>query len=162
MLLTQFTSRCAAEVAASAPEVFDVLTDVGRLPAWNARIDRVIDPGPDPMCVGAVWVVQIKLAVPPVTWPSRATCTAYDPAALVFAHRSVTDDGNPSFVEWRWHVVALDAGRSRVEVTWSVSPRTFWRRLLLARMRRRQLPSEVSASLAALSAALVGSGVRRS
>jgi hypothetical protein len=156
MLLTEFTSRVTAEVAAPAPDVFETLTDVARLPEWNARIHHVVEPLDGPMCVGAVWVVQMKIPSPPTSWPSRATCTAYDAAGLRFGHRSVTDDGNPSYVEWRWRVAPLTATTSRVEVAWSVNPRTFWRRLLLARLRRPQLVAEVTGSLRALDATLTG------
>ena len=156
MLLTEFTGHASAEVAMPAAQVFTALTDVDRLPEWNARIAHVIEPLSEPMAAGAVWVIRMKIPSPPASWPSRATCTAYDAEALVFAHRSMTDDGNPSFVVWRWKVVPVSATSSRVEVTWSVNPRTFWRRLLLARLRRPQLVREVGASLQALDAHLVG------
>jgi uncharacterized protein YndB with AHSA1/START domain len=157
MLLTKFTSHVSCEVAAPPAEVFAALTDVEALPEWNARIDRVVEPLAGPMAVGAVWVVQMKIPKPPATWPSRATCTTYDAERLRFAHRSVTDDGNPSYVERAWQVVPLASAGSRVEVTWSVNPHTFWRRLVLARMRRVQLVREVSQSLRDLGARLQSS-----
>jgi uncharacterized protein YndB with AHSA1/START domain len=147
VLLTEFTSQVAADVPAPAATVFAALTDVASLPRWNARIARVVEPPSAPLAPGAVWVVQMKIPSPPTSWPSRATCTAYDADRLVLGHRSVTDDGNPSYVDWRWRVVPTSTGSARVEVTWSVNPRTFWRRLLLARMRRHQLVSEVRTSL---------------
>ena len=156
MLLTRFTSHVSSEVAAPAPEVYAALTDVDALPSWNAHVDRVLEPVAGPMAVGAVWVIRMKIPAPPTSWPSRATCTTYEADRLVFAHRSVTDDGNPSFVEWRWQVTPLDSARCRVEVVWSVNPRTFWRRLLLARVRRPQLVSEVTHSLRALELRLQG------
>jgi len=39
-------------------------------------------------------------------------------------------------------------------VTWAVHPRSFWRKLLLARVRRPVLADEVKASLAGLDAYL--------
>ncbi len=154
MLLTQFTSRASAEMAAPAAAVFAALTDVERLPTWNARIDRVVEPWPHPMALDATWVVQMKIPSPPATWPSRARCTAYDAQRRTFGHVSVTDDGNPSFVDWSWAVVPSGPDTSRVDVSWTVNPRTFWRRLLLARLRRAQLPREVAASLQELSGRL--------
>ncbi len=44
--------------------------------------------------------------------------------------------------------------RSRIEVTWLVSPRTFWRRALFGKLRRRQMGDEVPDSLRALGALL--------
>ena len=67
-----------------------------------------------------------------------------------FVQRSRTDDGNPSYAEWEWTVTA-DAGGSRLHVSWSLHPVTFWRRTLLVRMRARPLSrGELPASLAAL------------
>src|SRR5262245_55925888 len=116
MLLTESTSHVSAEVAAPAADVFRALTDVDHLPEWNDRIARVIETPSRPMDVGAVWVVKMKIPSPPASWPSRATCTAYEPETLLFAHRSMTDDGNPSFVEWRWQVAPVSATASTVDV----------------------------------------------
>jgi uncharacterized protein YndB with AHSA1/START domain len=161
MLLTEFTSHATGEVAAPAADVFAALTDVAALPRWNACIDRVLEPLDRPMEAGSVWVVQMKIPVPPASWPSRATCTTYDAERFTFAHRSVTDDGNPSFVEWRWQVTPLTPATSRVDVTWSVNPRTLWRRLVLARMRRPQLVAEVGRSLRTLDRQLAGAAAGR-
>ena len=150
MLLNQFTGQASAVVDAPAREVFEALVDIDRLPEWNAAVEKVITPPDRPMSVGAEWVVKVHpKGIPP--WPSRATCTAYDAVGLRFAHRSRTDDGNPSFALWDWHVTPTADGRSRVEVTWAANPRTFWRRLILARIRRPGLQREVDASVQALS-----------
>jgi hypothetical protein len=102
-----------------------------------------------PLAEGVEWTVQMSILVPSATWPSRSRVLTYDPERMVFEHISQSDDGNPSFVVWRWSV-ALDPGGARVTVEWTGYPKTFWRRLLLARIRRRQLRSEASASLHAL------------
>jgi uncharacterized protein YndB with AHSA1/START domain len=150
MLLDHFSDQASAEIAAPADAVFAALTDVDRLPEWNARIARVIEPLPRPLEPGVEWVVKIQLATPPASWPSRATCTTYDARARRFAHVSVSDDGNPSHADWDWRVVPLSDTGSRVEVSWVGHPKTFWRRLLFARMRRTQLRTETAGSLAAL------------
>jgi hypothetical protein len=68
-------------------------------------------------------------------------------------YRSATDDGNPSYAHWAWDV-ADDPGGSRVTVSWDVHPVTFWRRVLLARIRARQITrTEIPASLEALALA---------
>jgi hypothetical protein len=78
-----------------------------------------------------------------------ARVVAYDPSTPVFEHISQSDDGNPTYVHWRWSVVPAPGG-ARVTVAWSGHPKTFWRQLLVARIRRKQLQLETSASLDAL------------
>ena len=147
MLLTQFRGHVDATVDADPDRVFAALTDIEHLPQWNRRIAKVLRTPPGPLGPGAEWCV--KMVVPPATWPSKARVVTYDPDRRVFAHVSQSDDGNPSFAEWTWTVTPAGAG-SRVRVEWVVNPKTFWRRLLFARLRDRQLPREVEASMAAL------------
>ena len=47
---------------------------------------------------------------------------------------------------WTWQVSPTGDG-SRVDVTWELHPVTFWRRLLMARIRHRMLQKEVTKSL---------------
>lgn len=161
MLLNRFSGQVTAEIDAPADRVFAALTDVPRLPDWNARIDRVLEPPTGAMAPGVQWVVRMRIPAPPASWPSRATCTSYDAQQRVFGHRSVSDDGNPSHADWRWQVAPLGEERARVDVAWVGSPRTFWRRLLFARMRRAQLRHEAAASLARLPEVLAGATVVR-
>lgn len=87
------------------------------------------------------------------TWPSRSRIEAIDATERRFAYHACTDDGNLSYTQWTWTVAEAPAG-SRVTVTWDLHPATFWRRVLLARIRARQLArTEVPASLRALGAA---------
>jgi uncharacterized protein YndB with AHSA1/START domain len=133
-------------VRAPADAVFAVVTDIDRLPEWNGIITKVVEPpatlGPD-----AEWVVELKAMGN--SWRSRSRVLRYDTTARHFEYRSQTDDGNPSYGIWSWQV-ADDAGGATVTVTWDLSPQTFWRRALLARIRNRQLRGEVRASLRAL------------
>lgn len=143
------TGSCATAVAAPPSSVFDVLTDLDRLPSWNARMTRVVSK-PSALTPGAEWVVEFHALGQ--TWHSRSVLDELDRDALRFAYRSGTDDGNPSRATWRWDVAA-DGDGSRVTVAWELRPVTFWRRLLLGRVRARQLArQEVPASLAALAA----------
>jgi hypothetical protein len=54
-------------------------------------------------------------------------------------------------------VTPIPDQRSRIEVSWLVSPRTFWRRALFGKLRRRQMGDEVPDSLRALATLLVRS-----
>ena len=61
------------------------------------------------------------------------------PVGRQLAYRSGTDYGNPSFADWDWSVTADPRGGCTVNVTFQARPRTFWRSLVLARIRQYQL-----------------------
>jgi ribosome-associated toxin RatA of RatAB toxin-antitoxin module len=141
------TGRTSAVVPADPDAVFGTLIDIEQLPSWNPVMTAVID-RPERLQVGAEWVVEFHALGQ--TWHSRSTVDELDASGRRFAYRSRTDDGNPSEASWVWEVTEDPAG-SRVTVTWTLHPVTFWRRVLLVRIRARQLTrTEVPASLAAL------------
>jgi len=146
------TGSATAVVPTTPEAVFRTLTKVEGLPSWNDKMTRVVEE-PESLRPGAEWVVEFHVLGR--TWRSRSVVDELDPAQGRFAYRSRTDDGNPSEATWTWGVVADPAG-TRVTVGWSLRPGTFWRRVLLGRIRARQLArNEVPASLAALAAASV-------
>lgn len=145
------TGSVTGSISRSPNHVFACLSDIDRLPDWNANITKVLD-GPDAIIPGAEWVVEMKALGN--SWPSRSKVQEYDPTARVFGYRSCTDDGNPSYAIWRWVVEPAAEGASRVTVSWDLKPATFWRRVLLARIRAHQLRREVPASIDALARAL--------
>jgi hypothetical protein len=132
--------------------VFALVTDLDRLPEWNAIITQVVERpatlGPD-----AEWVVELKAMGN--RWRSRSRLLELDAGTRRFAYRSQTDDGNPSYGEWTW-TIAEDPAGSKVTVSWELHPATFWRRTLFARIRHRQLNGEVRASLPALARCAAG------
>lgn len=139
----------SAFVPAAPDEVFAAITDIDRLPEWNGVMREVVE-RPCVLEPGAEWVVAFK--VMGRRWRSRAVLEELDTEQRRFAYRSGTDDGNPSQASWAWEV-RPDAAGSRVTVSWELLPVTFWRRVLLVRVRARQLARrEVPSSLAALSA----------
>jgi len=134
-------------VAAPADDVFALITTPERLPDWNGAIVRVVD-APDQLCRGAEWVVQLSALGQ--SWPSRSTVVDIDPQARRFAYRSQTDDGNPSYADWSWSIAEAPGG-CEVTVSCALHPATFWRRVLLSRIRSWQLRwRELPASLHAL------------
>jgi uncharacterized protein YndB with AHSA1/START domain len=151
MFLTEFHGSETVQLTASAAEVFDVLVDVDRLPEWNAHVHHVIERPGRPLAAGVEWVVQMRAMGG--KWPSRARAISVDPIALTFEHKSQSDDGNPSYAIWSWQVQPTGHGSS-LTVTWAVYPKSFWRKLLLARVRRPGLADEVKNSLAGLDAYL--------
>jgi uncharacterized protein YndB with AHSA1/START domain len=134
-------------VAADPDEVFRLITTPDCLPEWNRAIVDVVN-APERLTVNAQWVVTVTALGR--SWPSRSTVLELDPSSRRFAYRSQSDDGNPSYADWSWQVTDASGG-CRVTVSLALHPVTFWRRVLLARIRARQLQRrELPASLAAL------------
>jgi len=139
-------------IAAPPGVVFALITDVDRLPEWNTVVRKVLE-RPARMAVGAEWVVRIRPPKFP-SWPSRSTCLELDPEHGVFAHRSRSDDGNPSWADWRWELGEEDGG-TRIAVSYALNPRSWWRTVLFSRLRHSQLGNtEIRDSIAALGRAL--------
>jgi uncharacterized protein YndB with AHSA1/START domain len=135
-------------VAASPADVFDLITDLDRLPEWNHCVEKVLDK-PVALERGAEWVVQMHAIG--TRWPSRSRAHEVDRRALRFSCRSQSDDGNPSSAEWAWEVEPT-AGGTKVTVKWDLYPRTLFRKLLAVRVRHHMLNGEVATSLAAIDA----------
>ena len=150
--MPEFHGSATTRVSARPDEVFDLITDLDRLPEWNACIESVVT-RPPALQIGAEWVVKIHVPGIP-RWDSRSRLVELDPEAGRFAYESRTDDGNPSFALWTWELASVD-GDTEVTVRWDGHPKTFWRNVLFSRIRHRQLAKEVAASLEALAGSLV-------
>jgi uncharacterized protein YndB with AHSA1/START domain len=140
----------SARIGATPEAVFRLVTDVSRLPEWNRGITEVVE-APERLDAGSVWKVRIHALGQ--SWVSKSCVSALDPAAGRFAYRSQSDDGNPSYADWEWHVEPDESG-SKVTVTVDPNPVTFWRKHLLIRIRRPSLRKEMQDSLTALAAAV--------
>ncbi len=138
--------RVTSTVAAPPDAVFDLITDLDRLPEWNANMTTVVE-RPPALTPGTEWVVEFRAMGQ--TWRSRSRLESFEPKRRVFSYRSGTDDGNPSHAVWEWQVQENGSG-AQVTVAWELHPATFWRKVLLGPVRRRQLwRAEVPASIAA-------------
>lgn len=143
----EYTLHASTVVPASPDAVFDLITDIDHLPDWNLEIPAVVD-SPATLEVGSEWVVTIHAMR--THWNSRSRVLEIDRDGGRFSYRSQSDDGNPSFAEWCWLLAPGQDQGTRVEVEVDVRPRTFWRRWLLSRLRRRSLRDAMHESLAAL------------
>ena len=146
------TGTVSEVVAAPAAEFFALACDLDRLPEWNEIIQAVVE-RPPAMTPDAEWVVELRAMGN--RWRSRSRVLELDEAGRRFVYRSQTDDGNPSYALWSWGVDGDGAG-SRVTVSWELHPKTFWRRVLLGRVRNHQLRNEVRGSIRAAAQAAVG------
>ncbi|MDQ3639951.1 MAG: SRPBCC family protein [Actinomycetota bacterium] len=139
-----------ATIKSAPADVFRTVTDLKRLPEWNKGIVEVVEL-PDQLQEGSLWKVRVRAMGQ--SWVSKSTLTELDPESSRFAYRSQSDDGNPSFADWAWHIEPDGAG-SRVTVTVDLNPLTFWRKNLLIKIRRTSLRKEMHESLAALQSAV--------
>ena len=148
--------RATAHLQAPAGAVFDVLTDIARLPEWNASMLRVVGDVGD-LRPGAEWTIEARALG--VTWESHSTVIEFDRATRRFVHRS--GPTGPSHVVWTWEVDDEDPG-SQVRVTWDLNPRTMRHRFILLPIRAWLLKRrEVPASLRALDQAALANLARR-
>jgi hypothetical protein len=145
--MDSFTGSASARIDADPDAVFAWLTDLDHLPDWNAAIEQVAE-RPPVLEPGARWVVVMHPPWLP-RWRSRSTVVELDRTRRRFVHRTVPDDGDPSYLTWRWEVEPAGRG-SEVRVLWEAHLLTPLRRLVGGRVRRPQLAREVPTSLAAL------------
>lgn len=144
----EYTLQASIDVEAGPAEVFDVITDIPRLPDWNLEIPKVVT-APEVLGVGTEWVVEIHAMH--THWNSRARAIEVDRDGGRFAYRSQGDNGNPSYADWRWHLSpAASGGGTHVAVEVDVRPRSLPRRWFLARLRKPGLHKAMNESLLAL------------
>ena len=149
--MDEIHGRASLRVGATPQAVFDLITDVGRLPEWNTAIETVLK-RPSGLTEGAEWTVKMH---PPRTpsWTSISRVEELDRGELRFAYETRNGDGNPSYTKWAWAVTGASGG-ARVTVTWDVYLKTADRKFFGGPLRKRQLAREVPNSLAALASAL--------
>ena len=146
--MKEFHGHASARVDARPQAVFDLITDVGRLPEWNTAIEAILERPPD-LSEGAQWTVKMHPPHVP-SWGSISRVEEIDRPHLHFAYETRNTDGNPSYAKWAWTVVGTANG-AEVSVTWDVYLKTLDRRILAGPLRRRQLRREVQNSLTAMS-----------
>jgi uncharacterized protein YndB with AHSA1/START domain len=155
--MDEFHGQASVRVGATPQAVFDLITDVDRLPEWNAAIEAVVE-RPQTLTEGAEWTVKMHPPRLP-SWKSISRVEELDRGRYRFAYRTRNADGNPSYVRWAWEVVD-DGGGADVTVTWDCCLKTFDRRFLAGPMRKRQLAREVPRSLAAMVSAVSAASLR--
>ena len=131
--------------------VFELITDLGRLPQWKA-IEAVVE-RPPALAQGVEWTVKMHPPHVP-SWRSVSRVDDLDRHQLRFAYESRNADGNPSYTMWVWKVDGTGDG-TEVTVTWDVYLKTLDRRVLAGPLRRRQLEREVAKSLRAITSEAV-------
>ena len=110
--MREIHGQATARVDAEPEAIFDVITDVGRLPEWNGAIEAVQDQ-PAALMTGAQWTVKMHPPHVP-SWGSVSRVEELDRGKLRFAYETRNTDGNPSYTKWAWELVGAATGlRSR-------------------------------------------------
>jgi uncharacterized protein YndB with AHSA1/START domain len=150
--MDHFEGHASRVVEATPDATFALISDIDRLPEWNAAIEKVVDQ-PATLAPGAEWTVRMHPPHIP-TWGSISKADVVDRVARRFSYETRNTDGNPSYVTWSWTVEPRGAHESVVAVSWRCELRTFDRRYFAGPMRKRGLAREVPRSLDALASML--------
>jgi len=151
--MNEFHGEASLTTESEPDAVFDLITDVERLPEWNAAIEAVVE-RPSTLTTGSGWTVRMHPRRMP-KWGSVSRVTVLDRAGRRFSYETRNADGNPSSVSWSWTIEPAAGGGATVTVHWSCTLRTVDRKFFGGPMRKRQLAREVPRSLAALDSALL-------
>ena len=145
--MDEIHGRASLRVDATPEAVFDLITDVGRLPEWNTAIETVLE-RPPALAEGTEWTVKMH---PPRTpsWTSISRVEDLDRRRFRFSYETRNGDGNPSRAQWAWEVTGAASG-AEVTVSWDVYLKTVDRKFFGGPLRKRQLAREVPNSLAAM------------
>lgn len=149
--MDEIHGQASVRVTAAPAAVFDWITDVGRLPEWNAAIEAVVTQ-PAALAEGAEWTVRMH-PTRMMSWGSISRVEELDRGRGRFAYQTRNADGNPSYTRWAWHIADRGDGTD-VTVTWDVYLKTADRRFLAGPIRKRQLAREVPHSLSVLASRL--------
>ena len=71
--MDEFQGRASVRVDATPQAVFDLITDVDRLPEWNTAIERVLERPPE-LTAGAEWTIKMH----PPRLPTTSTSARPD------------------------------------------------------------------------------------
>ena len=145
--MDEFHGRASVRIDAAPQAVFDVITDVGRLPEWNGAIEAVVE-RPPALAEGVEWTIKMHPPRLP-SWQSISRVEELDRRRCRFAYETRNADGNPSYTKWAWTVVGAGDG-TEITVSWHVYLKTLDRRVLAGPLRKGQLRREVQNSLAAI------------
>ena len=150
--MDEIHGRASLQVDATPEAVFDLITDVDRLPEWNTAIETVLE-RPPALAEGTEWTVKMH---PPRTpsWTSISRVEELDRRRFRFAYETRNSDGNPSRTTWAWEVTGAASG-AEVTVSWDVYLKTVDRKFFGGPIRKRQLAREVPNSLAAMAALMM-------
>lgn len=145
--MTVLNGDITEHVAANPDALFDLITDLDRLPEWNDHTHHLVAA----RRAGTELRMGRRDASPGLSLEQPSSPRTPRSAGAPLRLRQHDRRREPVARLWSWHVTPHTNG-STVAVAWQLEPKTFWRKALLASVRHHQLKWEVRASIHALAA----------
>ena len=140
-------TESAIDIAAPPQRVYEYLVDFRRHPEWSTGVKELAPVGNGPVAVGTEFKAVEEV---PARFTSYTRITALEPGRRI-AWESW--DGRMAKVKWAFELSAQN-GRTHLVQRAHVEPTSLLGRVLLAAMRKRQMPKENAQSLAQIKANL--------
>ena len=140
-------TESAIDIAAPPQRVYEYLADFPRHPEWSTGVKELVPVGKGPVAVGTELKAVEEV---PARFTSHTRITALEPPQRI-AWESW--DGRTAKVKWAFELSSQN-GRTHLVQRARVEPTSLMGRILLAAMRKRQIPKENAQSLAQIKANL--------
>ncbi len=140
-------TETAIDIAAPVETVYEYLADFPRHPEWSTGVEELVPVGQGPITVGMELKATEKV---PARFTSYTRITALEPGRCI-AWESW--DGRTMKVKWAFELSPRNGSTHLVQRA-CVEPTSLVGRILLAAIRKRQIPKENAQSLAQIKAKL--------
>lgn len=140
-------TEAAIDIAAPVETVYEYLADFWRHPQWSTGLEEVVPMGNGPTAVGMEFQATEEV---PMHFTSHTRITTLEPGRRI-AWESW--DGRTFKVKWAFELSGRNDSTHLIQRA-HVEPTSLMGRILLAAMRKRQIPRENAQSLARIKAKL--------
>jgi uncharacterized membrane protein len=140
-------TKSAVDIAAPVATVYEYLADFTRHPEWSTGLEALAPAGNGPIAVGSELIATEKV---PARFTSHTRITALEPGRRIAWEAW---DGRTTRVSWAFELEPHDDNTHLVQRA-QFQPTSLLGRILLAAMRKRQIPKENAQSLARIKANL--------
>jgi len=140
-------TETAIDIAAPVEVVYEYLADFSRHPEWSTGVEELVPVGQGPVAVGQELKATEKI---PARFTSYTRVTALEPERRIAWE---SGDGRNMKVKWAFELTSQN-GRTHLVQRADVEPTSLIGKILLAVLRKRQIPGENAQSLAQIKANL--------
>jgi uncharacterized membrane protein len=140
-------TETSTDIAAPKETVYEYLVDFSRHPEWSTGVSELVSIEEGPVAVGAEFQAAEEV---PMRFNSYTRITALEPGQRI-AWESW--DGRMLKVQWAFELSSRN-GRTHLVQRAQFEPTSLMGRIILATIRKRQIPKENAQSLAQIKANL--------
>lgn len=140
-------TESAIDIAAPVETVYEYLADFPRHPEWSTGVEELVPVDKGPVTVGTELKATEKI---PARFTSYTRITALEPGRRIAWE---SGDGRNMKVKWAFELSPHNGSTHLVQRA-CVEPTSLVGRILLAAIRKRQIPKENAQSLAQIKAKL--------